>query len=102
MTFGVTIAGSYGGVAEAAEVEHVAEIKQIIDEDGNFAKARTLYVTQRFSVSGRGNTVPFSTGLTSQPPFGVNGTAFVETARQTTKNTDFPGWNYSGVAYQLS
>jgi hypothetical protein len=102
MIFGVTITGSYGGVAEAAEVEHVAEIKQIIDEDGNFAKARTLYVTQRFSVSGRGNTVPFLTGLTSRAPSGISGTAFVDAVKQTTKNIDFFGWQYSGVAYQLA
>jgi hypothetical protein len=102
MIFGVTIAGSYGGVAESAEVESTADYKQIIDESGYFVKAKTLYVSQRFSVSGKGDYVPFLTGLTSQPPYGVTGTAFIDTSRQITKNTDFPGWQYSGVAYQLS
>lgn len=101
MTFGVTIAGSYGGVAEAAEVEHSADYRQIIDENGSFVDVKTLLITQRFNVSGKGDTVPFLTGMLTQPPAGITGTAFVESARQTTKNTDYPGWQYSGIAYQL-
>jgi len=97
-TFGITsITGS--GIYESVDVEHKADLKQLIGTDGTHSAARKVDDSFSFSVKGKG-TCPVSVGLaTSGIPSGVSGKIFITNVTTSQSNEDWAGFSYSGVGY---
>lgn len=94
-TFGIT--KITGTLIESVDVEHKADVKQLIDSDGTHAAARKVDDSFTFSVKGKGEC-PVSVGVGSGPA-GVSGKVFITNATDTQNNEDWVGFSYSGVAY---
>lgn len=96
-TFGITKVT--GALVESVDVEHKADLKQLIGSDGTNAAARKVDDSYSFSVKGKGDC-PVSVGVASgDVPSGVSGKIFVTNVTITQTNEDWVGYSYSGVGY---
>jgi hypothetical protein len=94
-TFGIT--KLTGTLLESVDVEHKADLKQLIDSDGSHASARKVDDSYTFSVKGKGES-PVSVGVGSGPA-GVSGKVFITNVTDSQTNEDWQGFSYSGVGY---
>jgi len=97
-TFGITLISPSGVVTESVDVENKADFKQLVGSDGTHYGAITYDYTQPFSAKGKGNN-PYEVGVASNPPEIMSGKIFISSAKKTTKNDDWEGWEISGVGY---
>jgi hypothetical protein len=100
-TFGVTLMSAGGGIVESVDVEHKSEFKRLIDSVGAQYQTHIYDATYEFSARGKGSN-PFSVGLGNMGISGVTGKAFITSAKDTSKNDDFAGWEASGISYQFA
>lgn len=100
-TFGVTLVSASGGVVESVDVEHKSEFKRLIDSVGAQFQTHIYDATYEFSARGKGEN-PFSVGLGNLGIGAVQGKAFITSAKRTSKNDDFIGWEASGISYQFA
>lgn len=94
-TFGIT--KLTGTLLESVDVEHKADVKQLIDSDGTHSAARKVDDSFTFSVKGKGDA-PVSVGVGSAPA-GVTGKIFITNVTSSESNEDWAGFSYSGIAY---
>jgi hypothetical protein len=97
-TFGITKVT--GALIESVDVEHKADLKQLISSDGQHSAARKVDDSFTFSVKGKGDC-PVSVGVGSGPS-GVTGKVFITNVTFTESNEDWVGFSYSGIAYAHS
>jgi hypothetical protein len=97
-TFGITKVT--GALIESVDVEHKADLKQLISSDGQHSAARKVDDSFTFSVKGKGDC-PVSIGIGSAPS-GVTGKVFITNVTFTESNEDWVGFSYSGIAYAHS
>jgi len=98
-TFGVTILSGGGSYVESAEITEKAEFKQLIQSDGTFGGAQIYDTTYSISARGKGDSCPFTAGEGINVS-GVSGKTIVTSAKQTSKNDDFQGWEVTAVGYK--
>lgn len=98
-SFGITILGSAGGFIESAEVSQKAEFKQLIASDGTHGGAHIYDTTYSISARGKGDGCPFTAGDDISAS-GVSGKTIVTSAKQTSKNDDYQGWEVTAVGYK--
>jgi len=96
--FGISLISPAGVVTESVDVENKADFKQLIGSDGTHYGAITYDYTQPFSAKGKGNN-PFEVGVAAGHPNLMSGKIFISSAKTTTKNDDWEGWEISGVGY---
>ena len=97
-TFGITLLSAGGVVIESVDVENKADFKQLISSEGEHYGAITYDFNQPFSAKGKGNN-PFEVGIATNHPSLISGKVFITSAKTTTKNDDWEGWEMTGIAY---
>jgi hypothetical protein len=94
--FGITkIAGAY---IESVDVEHKADLKELIASDGTHGAARSVDDSFTFTVKGKG-TCPVSAGSSEGAPTGVTGKIIITNATDSQSNEDWVGFSYTGTGY---
>jgi len=95
-TFGIT--KITGTLIESVDVEHKADLKQLITSDGHHSAARSVDDSYSFTVKGKG-TCPVSAGGSTGAPTGVTGKIIITNATNSESNEDWNGFSYSGTGY---
>lgn len=94
--FGVTKVA--GGLIESVDVEHKADLKELITSTGEHSQSRSVDDTFSFTVKGKG-TCPVTAGGSSGAPEGVSGKIIITNATSTQTNDDWEGFSYTGTGY---
>lgn len=97
-TFGITLISASGVVVESVDVENKADFKQLVASDGTHYGAYTYDYTQPYSAKGKGSN-PYEVGIATGKPSIMSGKVFISSAKKTTKNDDWEGWEISGIGY---
>lgn len=84
--------------AQSAEVTSQAEVAILVDKEGNYSNAATFDPKFTFTVSGKGDVCPVAIGDDTAPT-GVTGTVIINSVKNTTTNSDWESWEYSGEAF---
>lgn len=95
-TFGIT--KITGDLIESVDLEHKAEIKQLITSTGTHSAVRSVDDSYTFSVKGKG-TSPVTIGSADGAPTGATGKIIITNVTLTETNDDWVGFSYSGIAY---
>lgn len=98
-SFGITkVTGA--ALLESVEIEHKADVKVLLDNDGAFSQARIIDDSFTFSVKGKGSpAVDVGVIGGGDAPTGVSGTIICTSLKEMQSNDGFEGFEYSGVAY---
>jgi hypothetical protein len=87
-----------GDLIESVDLEHKAEVKQLITSTGHHSAVRSVDDSYTFSVKGKG-TSPVSIGDATGAPTGTSGKIIITNVTETQTNDDWQGFSYSGTAY---
>lgn len=96
-TFGIT--GVTGTLIESVSASEKADISVIHNNDGTFGAAQAYDRKQSFSVKGRGDTLHMPGASSSGNPTGITGIVIITNSKQSSSNTEFQSFEYSGEAY---
>lgn len=95
-TFGITKIS--GDLIESVDLEHKAEVKQLITSTGHHSAVRSVDDSFTFSVKGKG-TSPVTIGASDGAPTGATGKIIITNVTLTETNDDWVGFSYSGTSY---
>jgi hypothetical protein len=95
-TFGITKIS--GDLIESVDLEHKAEVKQLITSTGHHSAVRSVDDSFTFSVKGKG-TSPVTIGASDGAPTGATGKIIITNVTLNETNDDWVGFSYSGTAY---
>jgi len=88
-----------GAHIEAVDVEHKAELKELITSTGTHSAARSVDDSYSFTVKGKGTTTITAGSYGSGQPSGVSGKIIITNVTATQTNEDWEGFSYTGVGY---
>ena len=88
-----------GTLIESVDVEHKADLKELITATGAHSQSRSVDDSYTFTVKGKG-TCPVTAGATNTgAPEGVSGKVIITNATDSQSNEDWESFSYSGTAY---
>jgi hypothetical protein len=96
-TFGIN--SLTGTLLESVDVEHKADLKELINKDGTHSASRSVDDSFSFTVKGKGTTSISVGANSSAAPSGVSGKIIVTNVTKTQTNDDWEGFTYSGTGY---
>jgi hypothetical protein len=87
-----------GELIESVDLEHKADVKQLITSTGHHSAVRSVDQSFTFTVKGKGSC-PVSIGASDGAPAGTSGKIVITNVTSTQTNDDWEGFSYSGTAY---
>ena len=97
VTFGVT--RNSGSLIDAVDTEDQIEVKALKGSNGEFAKVHAFNPTTKGSVKGHG-VCTVAVGIGDPAVSGITGgVTVINSFKNTEKNDDFDGWDYSFENY---
>lgn len=88
-----------GTLIESVDVDHKADLKELITATGTHSAARSVDDSYTFTVKGKGVCPVTAGSINTGAPDGVTGKIIITNATDSQTNEDWESFSYSGTGF---